>query len=226
MKRILLICTVVMTMLMGANAQNQESKVLSGEAFLESLKGSYIELFSEKTCLNSKFAPLWKSEIAKYTEASKADSVLAAIQGGCLGTRIGADAMTYNRKNGSMQFCCAFLHGVNRFEIIGHRISGYDVNEKQLFSHNYHFVEMDAYGNYIFESNDKNNDEFRYFWFMPDSPNSTYHIEFRYGSDKKQLSQMMDGKYAYWMAAGVREQQEDEWRKGIILFVTERLSGE
>lgn len=54
----------------------------------------------------------------------------------------------------------------------------------------------------------------------------TLHIEFRYGSDKAQLSQMMDGKYAFWMAAGVRKGHEDEWRKGIVLFVDERLKGE
>ena len=113
-----------------------------------------------------------------------------------------------------------------RFDVKGHRISGYAADGTLLFSHDYHFAEQDANGNYIFESDDNNQDEFRYFWFMPDSPKTTYHIEFRYGSNKVQLAQMTEGRYAFWMAAGVREGHEDEWRKGIVLFVDERLKGE
>lgn len=223
MKRVLLVFAVFMAVLMGAKAQDAENKTLTGEEYFKGLKGSYVELFSQQTCLNPKFETLWKSEVAKYVETSQVDSVLAAIRGVCQGTRTGADAVAYYKQNGSMKFCCSFLQGVMRIEVKGRRISGYGSGKKQLFSHKYHFLEMDANGNYIFESDDDNKDEFRYFWFMPDSPKSTFHIEFRYGSDKTQLSQMMDGKYAYWMAAGVREGHEEEWRNGIILFVDERL---
>lgn len=223
MKRILLAYAVVMSMFLFAQAQETENKPLSGKDYINSLKGSYVELFSQKTCLNPKFQQLWKSEVSKYIEASKVDSVLAVIQGACQGTRTGANAIDYNKQNGSMQFCCAFLQGINRIEIKGQRISGYGSNNKKIFSHRYKFLETDVNGNYIFESVDKNNDEFRYFWFMPDSPKSTYHIEFRYGNEKNMLSQMTDGKYAFWMAAGVREGKEDEWHNGIVLFVNERL---
>ena len=82
---------------------------------------------------------------------------------------------------------------------------------------------MDSEGNYIYESNDKNNDEFRFFWMRPDSPSETYHIEFRYGSDKDQLTQLMTGKYAYWMASAVREGHEEEHVHSILLFVDENL---
>lgn len=225
MKRILFLCAVIMTVWMGMNAQ-ETGKSLSGDQYLKGLKGSYVELFSQETCLNPKFDKLWKSETLKYVDASQMDSVITSIQNNCLGDKTGAEAMAYNKQNGSMQFCCAFLHGVKRFEVKGQRISGYAADGKLMFSHTYHFVEQDANGNYIFESDDNNQNEFRYFWFMPDSPKTTYHIEFRYGSDKAQLSQMMDGKYAFWMAAGVRKGHEDEWRKGIVLFVDERLKGE
>ena len=47
--------------------------------------------------------------------------------------------------------------------------------------------------------------------------------EFRYGSDKHQLTQLTHGKYAYWMASGIRDGNEDEWQKVIILFVEENL---
>lgn len=102
-------------------------------------------------------------------------------------------------------------------------ISGVDKQGKKLFSHKYHFVEKDSDDNYIYETDDKNDDEFRYFWMRPDSPSETHHIEFRYGSDKQQLAQLLTGKYAYWMASGVREGHEDEWKQSIILFVGENL---
>ena len=60
----------------------------------------------------------------------------------------------------------------------------------------------------------------------PDSPSETHHIEFRYGSDKEQLTQLMTGKYAYWKASGVREGHEDEYKNSIILFVGENLGAE
>lgn len=226
MKRILLVCTFALTMLIGAKAQNVPDKQMSGGEFIKGLKGSYIELFSKNTCLSTEYDDLWKSETLKYIDSAKADSVIAAIQGMCQGKRIGTEAIAYNKQNNNMQFCCSFLQGVSRFEIRGNRIAGYDSNKKLIFSHKYKFIEVDGNGNYIFESVDGNLDEFRYFWFMPDSPKSTYHIEFRYGSDKSQLSKMTEGKYAFWMAAGVREGHEEEWRNGIILFIDERLKNE
>lgn len=57
----------------------------------------------------------------------------------------------------------------------------------------------------------------------PDSSSETHHIEFRYGSDKEQLTQLMTDKYASWMASAVREGHEEEWQKSIILFVGENL---
>ena len=215
-----------MTAFLGVNAQVNDDQPLSGEDFLKGLKGTYVELFSTKTCLNPRFEPLWKSEVLKFVDASKADNVLASIRGVCQGTRIGNDAISYCKEQGTMQFCCTFLQGVSRFVVKGRTISGYNADNNLVFAHKYHFLEKDGNGNYLFESDDSNLDEFRFFWFMPDSPKSTYHIEFRYGNDKEQLSQMMEGKYAFWMAAGVREGHEDEWRKGICLFVEERLKGE
>lgn len=225
MKRILFICAIMMVACLGMNAQETE-KALSGSKFLKKLKGSYVELFSQETCLNAKYDSLWKSEALKYVDSSKADSVITLIQRQCQGDKTGAEAIAYNKLHGSMQFCCSFLQGVKRFEIKDRCISGFAADGSLLFSHTYHFVEHDDNGNYIFEADDSNQDEFRYFWFMPDSPKTTYHIEFRYGSDKAQLSQMMEGKCAFWMAAGVREGHEDEWVNGITLFVEERLRGE
>ncbi len=202
---------------------DKTEKELSGIDFLKSLKGTYIELFSSETCLNSKYNDLWKSEATKYVGESQADGAVKQLIGGCQGTKVGEEAVEYFKQNGGMQFCCHFLQDVKKFVFKGNRIVGLAVDGKQLFSHKYHFVGKDTEGSYLYESDDNNQDEFRYFWMRPDSPKETYHIEFRYGSDKEQLTQQMAGKYAYWMASGVREGHEEEWKNSIILFVGENL---
>lgn len=197
-----------------------------GADFLKSLNGTYIELFTGRTCLNPKFDELWKNEAAKFIDEKQAETAVKQLIGGCQGTRTGESAAEYFKKHGGMQFCCAFLQGVEKFAFSGNRIAGYDSRGKKVFAHKYHFVEKDANGSYIFESDNRQEDEFRYFWFRPDTPSETYHIEFRYGDDKRQLTQLMEGKYAYWMASGVREGHEEEWQKSIILFVKENLGTE
>lgn len=200
----------------------QEQIALAGD-FLKSIKGNYIELFSSTTCLNHKYDNLWKSEAAKYVGVANAADAVRKLAGECQGTRTGEDAVAYYRQYGGMQFCCAFMQGVERLSLNGSHITGYDGNGKRLFTHKYHFIETDNNGSRIYESDDRQNDEFRYFWFRPDTPAETHHIEFRYGSDKQQLTQLMEGKYAYWMASGVREGHEEEWQKSIMLFVEENL---
>lgn len=208
-----------------AASVSAETAQAQGEAYLKSLQGTYIELFTETTCLNPQYAALWHNEAAKYVGEAQADGAVKQLTSACLGTKTGEEAVRYYAQNGGMQFCCAFMQGVQKFVFKGDRIAGYDADGKKVFSHKYSFVEQDAEGNYLFESTDRQADEFCYFWFRSDSPAETYHIEFRYGSDRSQLGQLMGGKYAYWMASGVRENRSDEWEKSIVLFVGENLGG-
>ena len=208
-----------------AMSVSAETAQAQGEAYLKSLQGTYIELFTETTCLNPQYAALWHNEAAKYVGEAQADGAVKQLTGACLGTKTGEEAVRYYAQNGGMQFCCAFMRGVQKFVFKGDRIAGYDAEGRKVFAHKYRFVEQDTEGNYLFESADRQEDEFRYFWFRPDSPAETYHIEFRYDSDRSQLGQLMSGKYAYWMASGVRENHSDEWEKSIILFVGENLGG-
>lgn len=200
-----------------------KAETLDGAAFLKSLGGTYVELFSPSTCLNPSLSTLWHNEAAKYVGEDKADEAVQQLVSVCQGTVTGEKAISTYADGKAFKFCCTFLQGVGKITFKGNRISGVDKQDKRLFSHKYHFVEKDSEGNYIYESNDQNNDEFRFFWMRPDSPSETHHIEFRYGSDKEQLTQLMTGKYAYWMASGVREGHEDEWKQSIILFVGENL---
>ena len=72
---------------------------------------------------------------------------------------------------------------------------------------------------------DEDAGEFRYFYMMPDTPATTYHLEFRYGSDIDALSQYNEGPYAYWLAAGFPVDADEEMVKNVItLFCEENLA--
>lgn len=69
--------------------------------------------------------------------------------------------------------------------------------------------------------------DFTYFFFRDDTMETTYHIEFRYGSDLAALQQYMKGRYAYWLAAGIDANADAETIDNVIaLFCTENLSVE
>ncbi len=223
MKKIKMAAMATLLLFLSVWSVSAETAQAQGEAYLKSLQGTYLELFTEATCLNPQYAALWHNEAAKYVGEAQADAAVGQLTAACLGNKTGEEAVRYYAQNGGMQFCCAFLQGVRKFVFKGNRISGHDAHGRKVFSHKYAFVEQDADGNRLFESADRQEDAFRYFWFRPDSPAETYHIEFRYGNDRTQLGLLMSGKYAYWMASGVRENHPDEWEKSIILFVGENL---
>ena len=69
--------------------------------------------------------------------------------------------------------------------------------------------------------------EFTYFLFRDDTMQTTWHIEFRYGSDLDQLLKYMEGPYAYWLSAGIDADASPETIDSVIdLFVSENLGGE
>ena len=69
--------------------------------------------------------------------------------------------------------------------------------------------------------------EFTYLLFRDDTMASTYHIEFRYGSDLDALQKYFTGPYAYWLSAGIDADASPETIDSVIdLFVSENLGGE
>lgn len=96
----------------------------------------------------------------------------------------------------------------------------------ELFRHSYHYVGMEEIrGLYIYESDDADSGEFTYFCMAPDTMETTWHIEFRYGSDLDALGQYDAGNYAYWLASGISvDHTEEDVKNSIILFCTENLS--
>ena len=96
------------------------------------------------------------------------------------GTVYGEEAVAAYANGGA--YDCSFTEGLSALEFDGatSTIKGYDANDKELFSHTYHYVGMEEVrGLYEYESDDADSGEFTYFCPAPDTNTTTYHIEFR-----------------------------------------------
>ena len=59
---------------------------------------------------------------------------------------------------------------------------------------------------------------------MPDTPDTTYHLEFRYGSNTEDLAKYNEGPYAYWLAAGFPVNADEKMIQNVIeLFCLENM---
>ena len=76
----------------------------------------------------------------------------------------------------------------------------------------------------LYETADADAGEFKYFYLMPDTPETTYHLEFRYGSNTEDLAKYNEGPYAYWLAAGFPVNADEQMIQNVIeLFCLENM---
>ena len=148
----------------------------------------------------------------------------------CSGKIYGEEAEKQYNKSDMFQFDCEFINGVDTIQFDGNTIKGTQ-DGKDVFSHQYNYVgaitvgegDMSFTGD-LYKTNDKDAGEFTYFIMRDDTPDTTQHIEFRYGSDLEALKGYVTGKYAYWLAAGIPVNSEDDFvKKCIKLFVDENV---
>lgn len=193
---------------------------------ISNLDGTYTPLFD--TLYADEYSSVWTDACAAVVGDDGAADAAAMLKSFCAGTVYGEEAVsTYSSDPDSAQFFCGFTEGAAEITFNDSTISGTDRDGNELFSHKYEFCGYDeTNGFYEFKSDDENDDEFAYFCLYPDTPASTFHIEFRYGSDLEQLVNYTDGKYAYWMASGIlKDCDEDMIKNAIELFSTENLAG-
>ena len=135
---------------------------------------------------------------------------------------------SYLDKDGDGVYDCSFKEGVNKLEFNGSDsvIKGYDSEGKEIFSHTYHYVGIEEVrGLYEFKSDDADSGEFTYFCIAPDTNDTTYHIELRYGSDLEALGKYDEGDYAYWLGSGISTDYDQTMVENCIeLFCKENLS--
>ena len=223
---------------------NAESVVLCGTSedehstFLYDLSETYQPLF-EGASFKKEYDHYW-SDYAAAVVGKAASETANAV--GLMKASIGA---SWDLKGGeSKSFCCAFTNNIATLDFNGSVITGYDADGNVVFSHAYKYLrdghlygpaqdgsnQQTAYMDMtIYESLDGNKDEFKYFAMCGDTPGTTYHIEFRYGSSLNDLEQMYSGSYAYWLAAGiptgaVSGQSKVMMSNVIALFCAENLA--
>ena len=196
-------------------------------ALLESIKGSYEPLFPVIT--KPEYDQLWLDPCIAVVGEETAPQMAEILKTACNGTIYGQDAIdAFGDGSNGAQFDCLFINGVSTITFDGAVISGADENGNQIFSHEYTFVSKlllaGMMEGYLYETADENAGEFKYFYMMPDTPATTYHLEFRYGSNVEDLEKYNEGPYAYWLAAGYPVNAAADMTKNVIeLFCLENM---
>lgn len=216
-------------------------------SLISAISEEYQQLFTGAT-FNSKYDHYWHDYSAAVIGTGKTfgqedDSTDADILAAVMKQSIGGSEADFDAKKLKDQFFCDFrtVDGkkLDRLVFNGTQISGYDAGGSELFSHAYRYIGMsDIFMGEqpvmedftILKSLDENSGEYTYFFIAPDTPDETFHIEFRYGSSLDDLKKYAEGSYANWMAAGIpvsalSEKNEAAIEKVISLFCVENAVG-
>ncbi len=221
---------LVLVMMLGAMAlaeTNETDNAAVAAQLLEDVKGTYEALFPVIT--DPSWDQIWLDHCAAVVGDETAPEVAEALKAACNGTIYGQEAVdAYGDGSNGAQFDCLFINGVDQITFDGASISG-TLEGAEVFSHEYAYVSPLSLGGmmdgYLYETADEDAGEFRYFFMMPDTPASTYHLEFRYGSDVDALTEYASGPYAYWLAAGFPVDADEAMTENVIgLFCDENLA--
>lgn len=194
---------------------------------LEDVRGTYVALFPLITA--PEYDQIWLDPCIEAVGEEAAPAVAEMLKTACSGTIYGQEAVdAFGDGSNGAQFDCAFISGVDTITFDGATISGM-LKGEEVFRHEYAYVGplslagmMDGT---LYETADADAGEFRYFYMMPDTPATTYHLEFRYGSDVDALTRYNEGPYAYWLAAGFPADADEVMIENVItLFCEENLA--
>lgn len=197
---------------------------------INALQGTYTQFFTNG-CFEPKYDGMWHGLFAAMVGEDQADTWTAMLKNSMSGKIYGEEAAKkYGGNMEGSQFNCDFTENVDKITVKGNNISGTDKDGNLLFSHNYQYAgkvpSAEMPDNFVFDVYETYEDagEFKYFAFCPDTPDTTYHIEFRYGGSYDDLFSLTSGKYAYWLAAGIPVDyliNDAKMEKVLALFCTE-----
>ena len=223
-----MVCVFAMLLSLGAFAGAEgDPDAEAAVQLLEDIKGTYDPLFPVIT--DEAYDQLWLDDCAAVVGEEMAPEVAEMLKAACNGTIYGQEAVdAFGDGSEGAQFDCLFINGVTQFVFDGSTISGLDEKGETLFSHEYAFAGTASIAGmmdgYLYRTEDEDAGEFEYFFLLPDTPGTTYHIEFRYGSDPDALMLYNDGPYAYWLAAGILADRDQQMVEDVIgLFCSENL---
>ena len=222
---VLTLCLLVMTAAFGMAETTDDSA--EAATFMDSIKGTYEPLFPVITV--PEYDQIWLDACAAVLGEGAALATAEMLKAACNGTIYGQEAIdAFGDGSNGAQFDCLFINGVDQITFDGTTISG-SLDGNPVFSHEYSYVgKLSLSGmmeGFLYETADEDAGEFKYFYMMPDTPATTYHLEFRYGSDVDALAQYNEGPYAYWLAAGISVDADEVMIENVItLFCEENLA--
>jgi hypothetical protein len=218
---------VICAVLAACGTKRAAAPIVPQDNFLSQLSATYEELFPVLT--DAAYDDYWLEEAAKFVGAESAAIYIPSLKTVCTATIYGTEAIETYSNPEEARFDCYFINGIDRLTVDGSTISGTS-DGKKVFSHTYTYQGGNSISGMTdvrdYNADDSGAGEFTYFLFCEDTPDKTYHIEFRCGSDLDALLQITEGSYAYWLAAGIPVDSEPDFVKSCIsLFVEENLSG-
>ncbi|MBR1722572.1 MAG: hypothetical protein IJ727_08870, partial [Treponema sp.] len=219
------------------------STKISDESFSDiagsSKSRSYKGLFNP-TILKEDYDSVWLKYITPLVGEDKAEETAKMLK-----SSISAPTYGKNVSSGQTSFNCE-LHpedtiltfaasdekltlsdGTNNYsyEYLGISYMGKNDDWNSLFPGMIPEGESFSYECAVYKAKEENAGEYKYLLLLPDTPEETYHIEFRYGSNINDLQKALTGEYAFWLAAGIPQDADADMIDSVIkLFVTENLS--
>ena len=206
----------------------------AGESFLSKVIGEYQPLFEGAT-LKSEYDHYWHDYTAAVVGASAADDTVAYMKSTI-------NAQGYGETAEPSSFFCGFVNDVATITFGGQdgKTVTFNKTDGSSVTHTYAFVKEAAatgkYGDadmamdgYLYQAQDGPEDEFRYLLMFPDTPETTFHLEFRYADTEENVEKLLDGPYANWVGSAIQtsalqEKNEDTLQNVISLFVVENLA--
>lgn len=209
-----------------ADKFSTENDVLSGVAGKNGT--SYKPLF--QCILDNQYKSYWHDYAAAVLGADNKDlnATVNALRSVC------NDTNKYGSEAKAGLFYCGFMNGDTAIAVNGNTIT-ITKADSQNVSYQYTYQGTAVMTGTIngktrsipaslYMTTDHDAGNYKYFLFREDTPDTTYHIEFRYGSDLETLKKYTDGDYANWQAAGIPAGADDTMIKNCIaLFVLENM---
>lgn len=190
----------------------QEADSSKADKLFTAVKGDYVQLFKD-VLFDVRYDKYWNDDAAAVVGAGAAKEAVKTL-------KASVGSSTYGDKADPNAFYCGFINDVKEVSFQDGGKVEFTTTDSKKVSHTYKFLKKDALSGvmegYVFQSTDKNEDEFKYVFLCPDTPATTYHIEFRYGSDLTELLKLNTGKYANWVGSGMLKSALTEKNEAMI----------
>ncbi|MBR3494751.1 MAG: hypothetical protein IKH38_04920 [Clostridia bacterium] len=197
---------------------------------------TYVSLFD--VIISDRWTPVWQDYIAAVLGEDAAPDMTTRLQSSITSDLYG-EAAVAAFVDGGYAFDCDFINGAESITFNGSTatilktdgtsethtyeyLGKYNVGGTETMMYQGTEISM-AFPVDVYKSTDEAG-EFNYFFLREDTMAETYHIEFRYGRDLEELQGYLVGPYAYWLAAGIDADADEETiRKVIALFCLENM---